>query len=356
MPKSTATTRPCLVDQQIALVHVGVEEAVAHGVAQERAQRGEAERLEIVARGFQRCVIGDRDAVDPFQRQHAAGRASPIDRRHAEAAKLRRLILDDIVGHLRDGGSLQPHVHLDLDRVRQGLDHGDRAQPPRRRVEALDLARGEEIAVEIVLELLLDAGPQHLDGHVAAHAVVDHHRLVHLGDGGRGNGRAELGEMILQLAAELLLDGLAGLGHGEGRQPVLQVPQIAGELRPDQIGTGGEELAELDVAGAEAGDGARRPGAPWAGWRGTARSAREWAASRRGPDRAQTAPWCPPARSARHAAPARCRRARGGGCCRRWRPWEARKPMQIEEVVDAHCLSTARGQVTAPVMLCGALS
>ncbi len=32
-----------LVDQQVALVHVGVEEAVAHGVAQERAQRGEAE-------------------------------------------------------------------------------------------------------------------------------------------------------------------------------------------------------------------------------------------------------------------------------------------------------------------------
>ena len=39
MPKSTATTWPVLVDQQVALVHVGVEEAVAHGVAQERAQR-----------------------------------------------------------------------------------------------------------------------------------------------------------------------------------------------------------------------------------------------------------------------------------------------------------------------------
>ena len=140
--------------------------------------------------------------------------------------------------------------------MRQGLDHGDGAQAPRRRMEALDLARSEEIAVEIALELFLDAGPQHLDGHVAAHTVVDHNRLVHLGDGGSGNGRTEFGEMILQLAAELLLDRLARLGHGERRQPVLQVAQIACELRPDQIGAGGEELAELDVAGAEAGDGA----------------------------------------------------------------------------------------------------
>ena len=45
MPKSTATTLPSPVDQQVALVHVGVEEAIAHGVAQERAQHGEAERL-----------------------------------------------------------------------------------------------------------------------------------------------------------------------------------------------------------------------------------------------------------------------------------------------------------------------
>ena len=259
------------VDQQVALVHVGVEEAVAHGVAQERAQRREAERLEIVARGFQRGVIGDRDAVDPFQRQDAAGGAAPVDGRHAEAAKLGCLILDDVVGHLRDGGSLQPHVHLDLDRMRQGLDHSDGTQAPRRRMEALDLAGGEEVAVEVALELLLDAGAQHLHGHVAAHAVVDRHRLVHLGDGGRRNGRAELGEMILQLAAELLLDGLAGLGHGEGRQPVLKVAQVARQLRADQIGAGGEELAELDVAGAEAGDGAGDAALPWVGRCETAR-------------------------------------------------------------------------------------
>ena len=124
------------------------------------------------------------------------------------------------------------------DGVRQRLDHGDRAQPPRRRMEALDLAGGEEVAVEVALELLLDAGTQNLHRHVAAHAVVDHDGLVHLGDGGCGDRRAELDEVILQPAAELLLDGLARFRHGERRQLVLQVAQVAARA-PDRSGRRG---------------------------------------------------------------------------------------------------------------------
>ena len=37
--------RAVLLDEQVALVHVGVEEAVAHGVAQERLQHCHAEAL-----------------------------------------------------------------------------------------------------------------------------------------------------------------------------------------------------------------------------------------------------------------------------------------------------------------------
>ena len=79
-----------LVDQQVALVHVGVKEAIAHGVAQERLQRGEAQFPQIVAGGFQGCVIGNRDAVDPFERENAERGAAPIDCRDAEASKLGR--------------------------------------------------------------------------------------------------------------------------------------------------------------------------------------------------------------------------------------------------------------------------
>ena len=50
-----------------------------------------------------------------------------------------------------------------------------------------------------------------------------------------------LGEMILQSAPELLLDGPASLRHRERWQPILQVAQIACQLRPDQVALRGEE-------------------------------------------------------------------------------------------------------------------
>ena len=95
-------------------------------------------------------------------------------------------------------------------------------------------------------------------------------RLVHLRDGGGGDGGAELGEMILELAAERFLDGAARLRHGERRQVVLQQRQLAGELGADDVGARRQELAELDVAGAEAGQRTREPRLRAARRRGTA--------------------------------------------------------------------------------------
>ena len=70
---------------------------------------------------------------------------------------------------------------------------------------------------------MLDVGAQDLHGDLAPLPVgVDDGRLVHLRDRGGGDGGAELGEMILELAAERFLDGAARLGHGERRQVVLQ--------------------------------------------------------------------------------------------------------------------------------------
>ena len=351
MPKSTATTRARLVDEQIALVHVGVEEAVAHGVAQEGLQDGEAERLQVEAGGTQGGVVRDGDAVDPFERQHAPRGAPPVDAGHAEAAGSRRGVAGDVVGHLGDGGGLEPHVHLDLDGARQRVDHGDGSQPPRGRMEALDLAGGEEVAVEIAAEAPLDAGAQDLHRHVAAHAIVDDDGLVHLGDGGRRHRRPELGEVVLQPAAQRLLDGLARLPHREGRQLVLQVAQIAGELRPDQVGAGGEELPELDVAGAEAGERAGDAPLLRLDASATARSARGSAGSRRARDAAPTAPWSPPARSARRAAPARCRRAPGGRCCRGSMPWC--RHMTARRLRHHHIRRAVNGWSTASLLHSG---
>ena len=68
------------VDEQIAGMHVGVEEAVAQRVAQEILDHGAAERRQVEALGCERGVVVERRAVDPFQRQHLARGAVPVDR------------------------------------------------------------------------------------------------------------------------------------------------------------------------------------------------------------------------------------------------------------------------------------
>ncbi len=75
---------------------------------------------------------------------------------------------------------------------------------------------------------------------------------MHLGDGGGCDRRPELHEVILELAAEGLLDRLARFRLREWRQPVLQVCQVPCELWADHVGARCKELSELDVAGAEA--------------------------------------------------------------------------------------------------------
>ena len=158
---------------------------------------------------------------------------------------------------------------------RKRVDDGDGLQAPRRRIEALDLAGGEVVAVEIAAKAPLDAGAQDLDRDLAAPVLVDDDRLVHLGDGGGGNRGTELGEMVLEPSAERLLDGAAGLGHGERRQIVLQLRKIPGELGPDHVGARRQKLAELDVARAQAASARRRRASR------AARCARKGAATRR---------------------------------------------------------------------------
>src|SRR5438477_2765934 len=62
-----------LVDEQIAGMHVGMEEAIAQRMPQKRLDHGARQRHEIVALGLEPRVIVQRDAVDPFEREDVAG-------------------------------------------------------------------------------------------------------------------------------------------------------------------------------------------------------------------------------------------------------------------------------------------
>src|SRR5262249_16503015 len=138
--------------------------------------------------------------------------------------------------------------------ARERLHDGDRAQTSRGWMPALDLTCREKVAVEVAAEAALDARAQDLHGNFAWRPAIDHHGPVHLGDGSGSDGAAQVGDVGPQAPPGRSHYRLARLGHGEGRQPVLQVAKVAGELGPDEIGAGCQELAELDVARAEAGE------------------------------------------------------------------------------------------------------
>src|SRR3990170_221655 len=119
-------------------------------------------------------------------------------------------------------------------------------------MEALDRPGREEIAVEVPLEALLDAGPEHLDRDGLEPSVGPaQFGLMHLRDRGGGDRRPELGVELVDGRAQSLLDRFLCLALREGRQAVLEGGKIAGQLTADDVVAGGEELAELDVGGPE---------------------------------------------------------------------------------------------------------
>jgi hypothetical protein len=131
------------------------------------------------------------------------------------------------------------------------LDHRGGAQPAGRRDQELERMRDEVEGVDIDLKAPLDAGAQHLDGHAPPGRA--HGGGMHLRDGGGGDGRLDLREQRVDRRAELGLDaGARGL-HREGRQLVLQHPQLAGDVAADDVGAGAEDLAEFHIGRAERG-------------------------------------------------------------------------------------------------------
>ena len=115
-------------------------------------------------------------------------------------------------------------------------------------MKPLDHAGGEEIRIEVLVEALLDAWAQHLDGDWLHRAAwLAHGGLMHLGDRGCSDRRTELREQRGDGPFERVFDRLSRFVLRERRQAVLQRGEIGRELAADDVVAGGEELAELDV-------------------------------------------------------------------------------------------------------------
>ena len=201
------------------------------------------QRRQVVALGGERGVIVERRAVDPFEREHLAPGAVPVDGRHAEAFVGAR-----ILRHFRERGGLQAEIHFDRDRARQRRHDLDQPQALRFEREAFRRAGGEEEGVEIGAKAPLDAGPQDLHRHRLARAVHLDFGAVHLRDRGGGDRGAEAGVDGGERFAQADGDGGLRFGLRERRHLVLQAFEIARDVGADHVGAGGEELAELDVS------------------------------------------------------------------------------------------------------------
>ena len=109
-------------------MHIGVEEPVADGMFEEGADDVQPKRAAVEAGRLDGREIGQRDGLDPVQGHDALRGPLPIDLRNAEILVARFL---DVFGHLRDGGRFKPQIHFQQHRLRERVDRGHRAQPPR---------------------------------------------------------------------------------------------------------------------------------------------------------------------------------------------------------------------------------
>ena len=104
------------VDEHIAGMQIGVKEAVAEHLVEERARPPCcSSAIDIVPGGEQRRAVVDPDAGDALGGQHRAPGAPPIDPRHAKAR-----VAGEILGELGGGRRLEAQIHLELRPIAPG--------------------------------------------------------------------------------------------------------------------------------------------------------------------------------------------------------------------------------------------
>ena len=241
------------VGKQIARMHVGVEIAVADGVPKKTLQDLAGQLPAIETRRIEGCEIPDGNTIDPVRGEHGVCGMVPADRRRAEPR-----VLFDIAGELGDRSRLEPQIELELCGIIEGLDHIEGPEAAQVAHEGFGEARAGIVALDVVAKALPHAGPQDFYRNLAAKAVPQHDSLVHLRNRGGGDGRRQFRELGGARSQRISQQ----LGHQrlvERLHLVLQHRQLRREGGTDNIGSGGEGLAEFDVGRPELVERPRQP-------------------------------------------------------------------------------------------------
>ena len=149
----------------------------------------------------------------------------------------------EVALELRGVAGLAHQVELVQDRLLVLDDDLARPQAPRVRPVLLGEA-GEGVQhLEVEVDRLAHAGPQHLDDDLAP---VRERRRVDLGDGGRRERRGiEAREELRDRPAERGLDARLGERAVEGRDAVLELRELVGDVGRQQVAPRRDDLAEL---------------------------------------------------------------------------------------------------------------
>ena len=214
--KVNADNRAVFPDQQIALMHVGMEKPVAQCMGQKNANKPRGDVGQVEPGDAQGIDIRCRYAVYPAHGQHAAARAFPHNIRHAKA-----LIIARIIGHFLKRGGLAAQICFGLKRTRQRVNGVHRPQAAGSWHQLFNPARDDAKGCQIAGNFAVNARAQnfHRQFRVGRAGFM---RLMHLRDGGRGKGRAHIFKNLFRLI-QIGCDDAAHVGLGEGGQSVLQV-------------------------------------------------------------------------------------------------------------------------------------
>jgi hypothetical protein len=163
------------VDEDVARVHVGVEEVVLEHLGEEHLHAAFGQPLHVDVGRAQEIGARDRDAVDALLDEHVGTAPVPVDLGDVEHRRAGELTLEfGGVGRLA----------LQVELVHQGLvelgDHRHRVQARALRPVALRQSRDRVEYFEIAADAPVDARAGDLDDHLLA--VVERGG-VHLGDG-----------------------------------------------------------------------------------------------------------------------------------------------------------------------------
>ena len=132
-------------------MHVGMEKAVAQGVAQKGLNEICGQHIKIMTCGLDCLDVGQLDAIDPIHGNAIATGQFPVDGGNAETG-----IIFGVFAQFGKSGRLKAQIHFDLGGLGQHVCHCHRSQPPGSgNVFLLQAGNGIE-SIKILAEALTD--------------------------------------------------------------------------------------------------------------------------------------------------------------------------------------------------------